>query len=117
MPAFPPSAVCSCSPVFPAEPPPPEKISLPLQAEKLRNRLQDLENLLARFDCRSRSGRHLPNPRRPAAEQQREESLPNALEDFLAFQGTQTGLNPPCLSHTPPAPGGHPKRPETGDEM
>ncbi|XP_029692909.1 laminin subunit gamma-3 isoform X1 [Takifugu rubripes] len=56
------------------------------QAEKLRNRLQDLENLLARFDCRSRSGRHLPYPRRPAAEQQREESLPNALEDFLAFQ-------------------------------
>lgn len=58
------------------------------QAEKLRNRLQDLEKLLAPFDCQSRSGRHLLDPRRPAAEQQREDSLPNALEDFLAFQGT-----------------------------
>lgn len=77
-------------------------MSVPFQAGKLRKRLQDLEDVLARFDCRSRSGRHLPNPRRPEAEQQREDSLPNALEDFLAFQGTQARLNPPAASHSLP---------------
>uniref|UniRef100_UPI0037E9A314 laminin subunit gamma-3 n=1 Tax=Semicossyphus pulcher TaxID=241346 RepID=UPI0037E9A314 len=69
------------------------------QAEKLRTRLQDLEKLLARFDCRGRSGKqqqqqqqqqhHLLKyhmSRLHEHEHQREDSLPNALEDFLAFQ-------------------------------
>ncbi|KAM4634707.1 laminin subunit gamma-3 [Polymixia lowei] len=60
------------------------------QAEKLRARLRDLEKLLARFDCQGRfghrhhmkyyaHGRHKHN-------HQGEDTLPNALEDFLAFQ-------------------------------
>lgn len=61
------------------------------QAEKLRTRLQDLEKLLAHFDCRGRFGKqhHLLKyhmARLYEHEHQREDSLPNALEDFLAFQ-------------------------------
>ncbi|XP_034565301.1 laminin subunit gamma-3 isoform X1 [Notolabrus celidotus] len=61
------------------------------QAEKLRTRLQDLEKLLARYDCRGRSGKqhHLLKyhmARLYEHEHQREDTLPNALEDFLAFQ-------------------------------
>ncbi|XP_060916773.1 laminin subunit gamma-3 [Labrus mixtus] len=61
------------------------------QAEKLRTRLQDLEKLLASFDCRGRSGKqhHLLKyhmARLHEHEHQREDTLPNALEDFLAFQ-------------------------------
>uniref|UniRef100_A0A672HK63 Laminin, gamma 3 n=1 Tax=Salarias fasciatus TaxID=181472 RepID=A0A672HK63_SALFA len=61
------------------------------QAEKLRTRLQDLEKLLARFDCRGRFGKH-PHllkyhmARLSEHEHQGEDTLPNALEDFLAFQ-------------------------------
>lgn len=107
----------SCSPGCPPPPPPVGvclcftpyvgitfgSISVPSQAEVLRGRLQDLENLLTRFDCRSRSGRHPPYPGGPAAEHQREDGLPNALEDFLAFQGAvkpPAGLNPGTVSHT-----------------
>uniref|UniRef100_A0A665WYV5 Laminin, gamma 3 n=1 Tax=Echeneis naucrates TaxID=173247 RepID=A0A665WYV5_ECHNA len=61
------------------------------QAEKLRTRLQDLEKLLAHFDCRGRFGKqhHLLKyhmARLYEHEHQREDTLPNALEDFLAFQ-------------------------------
>ncbi|XP_053267613.1 laminin subunit gamma-3 [Pleuronectes platessa] len=61
------------------------------QAEKLKTRLQELEKLLAHFDCRGRFGKqhHLLNyhlARLSEHEHQREDSLPNALEDFLAFQ-------------------------------
>ncbi|XP_047426599.1 laminin subunit gamma-3 [Mugil cephalus] len=61
------------------------------QAEKLRTRLQDLEKLLAHFDCRGRFGKqhHLLKyhmARLYEHEHQREDALPNALEDFLAFQ-------------------------------
>ncbi|XP_028274254.1 laminin subunit gamma-3 [Parambassis ranga] len=65
------------------------------QAEKLRTRLQDLEKLLAHFDCRGRVGKqqqhhhHLLKyhmARLYEHEHQREDTLPNALEDFLAFQ-------------------------------
>uniref|UniRef100_A0A8D3AEZ2 Laminin, gamma 3 n=1 Tax=Scophthalmus maximus TaxID=52904 RepID=A0A8D3AEZ2_SCOMX len=61
------------------------------QAEKLRTRLQDLEKLLAHFDCRGRSGKqhHLLKyhiARLYEHEHQGEDTLPNALEDFLAFQ-------------------------------
>lgn len=65
---------------------------MPLQEEKLRTRLQDLEKLLAHFDCRGRFGKqhHLLKyhmARLYEHEHQREDTLPNALEDFLAFQG------------------------------
>uniref|UniRef100_A0A8C5G955 Laminin, gamma 3 n=1 Tax=Gouania willdenowi TaxID=441366 RepID=A0A8C5G955_GOUWI len=61
------------------------------QADKLKTRLQDLEKLLARFDCRGRFGKrqHLltsPMARLYEHEHQGEDTLPNALEDFLAFQ-------------------------------
>ncbi|XP_035524349.1 laminin subunit gamma-3 isoform X2 [Morone saxatilis] len=61
------------------------------QAEKLRTRLQDLEKLLAHFDCRGRFGKqhHLLKYHMAKLyehEHQREDTLPNALEDFLAFQ-------------------------------
>lgn len=61
------------------------------QAEELRTRLQDLEKLLAHFDCRGRFGKqhHLLKYHMAKLyehEHQREDSLPNALEDFLAFQ-------------------------------
>ncbi|XP_069024859.1 laminin subunit gamma-3 [Embiotoca jacksoni] len=61
------------------------------QAEKLRSRLQDLEKLLAHFDCRGRFGKqhHLLKYRMARLyehEHQREDAFPNALEDFLAFQ-------------------------------
>ncbi|XP_030006241.1 laminin subunit gamma-3-like [Sphaeramia orbicularis] len=61
------------------------------QAEKLRTRLQDLEKLLAHFDCRGRFGKqpHLLKyhmGRLYGHEHQGEDTLPNALEDFLAFQ-------------------------------
>ncbi|XP_053709504.1 laminin subunit gamma-3 isoform X1 [Synchiropus splendidus] len=59
------------------------------QAGKLKSRLQDLEKLLAHFDC---SGRFTKQPHLLKGHMagihphQREDSLPNALEDFLAFQ-------------------------------
>ncbi|XP_029024398.1 laminin subunit gamma-3 isoform X2 [Betta splendens] len=61
------------------------------QAEKLKSRLQDLEELLAHFDCRGRSGKqqHLLKyhmARLYEHEHQGEDTLPNALEDFLAVQ-------------------------------
>uniref|UniRef100_A0A3Q1H167 Laminin, gamma 3 n=1 Tax=Acanthochromis polyacanthus TaxID=80966 RepID=A0A3Q1H167_9TELE len=61
------------------------------QAEKLRTRLQDLEKLLAHFDCRGRFGKQHHLLKYHMAwlsehEHQREDTLPNALEDFLAFQ-------------------------------
>ncbi|XP_029921853.1 laminin subunit gamma-3 isoform X2 [Myripristis murdjan] len=61
------------------------------QAKKLGARLQDLEKLLAHFDCQGRFGHrnHLlkyHKDRRHEYEHQREDALPNALEDFLAFQ-------------------------------
>ncbi|XP_033845842.1 laminin subunit gamma-3 [Periophthalmus magnuspinnatus] len=61
------------------------------QAEKLQTQLQDLEKLLAQFDCRGRSGKqpHLLKYHRSRLyghEHQGEDTLPNALEDFLAFQ-------------------------------
>ncbi|XP_075954415.1 laminin subunit gamma-3 [Anarhichas minor] len=61
------------------------------QAEKMRTRLQELEKLLAHFDCRGRFGKqhHLLKyhmARLYEHEHQREDALPNALEDFLAFQ-------------------------------
>nr|XP_020475128.1 laminin subunit gamma-3-like [Monopterus albus] len=61
------------------------------QVEKLRTRLQDLEKLSAHFDCRGGFGRqhHLLKyhmARLYEHEHQREDTLPNALEDFLAFQ-------------------------------
>lgn len=61
------------------------------QAEKLQTRLQDLEKLLAQFDCRGRFGRqpHLLKYHRSriyGQEHQGEDTLPNALEEFLAFQ-------------------------------
>ncbi|KAM9306899.1 laminin subunit gamma-3 [Pholidichthys leucotaenia] len=67
------------------------------QAEKLRTRLQDLEKLLARFDCRGRFGKqhHLLKyhvARLHEHEHQREDTLPNALEDFLAFQEAREAL-------------------------
>lgn len=64
-----------------------------LQAKKLQTRLQDLDKLLAHFDCRGRFGkRHHPLKYATTGlyegEHQREDTFPNALEDFLAFQGT-----------------------------
>nr|XP_040053897.1 laminin subunit gamma-3 isoform X2 [Gasterosteus aculeatus aculeatus] len=61
------------------------------QAEQMRTRLQDLEKLLAHFDCRGRSGKRHPLLKYPMARlhehgDQGEDALPNALEDFLAFQ-------------------------------
>ncbi|KAM4527482.1 laminin subunit gamma-3 [Odontesthes bonariensis] len=61
------------------------------QAEKLQTRLQDLEKLLSHFDCRGRFGKqhHLLKyhmARLYEHEHQREDTFPNALEDFLAFQ-------------------------------
>ncbi|KAL6096645.1 lamc3 [Pungitius sinensis] len=58
------------------------------QAEKMRTRLQDLEKLLAHFGCRGRSGKqqHPLLKGHMARLYQGEEALPNALEDFLAFQ-------------------------------
>ncbi|XP_032425902.1 laminin subunit gamma-3 [Xiphophorus hellerii] len=60
-------------------------------AEKLQTRLQDLDKLLAHFDCRGRFGkRHHPLKYATTGlyegEHQREDTFPNALEDFLAFQ-------------------------------
>nr|XP_057920257.1 laminin subunit gamma-3 isoform X2 [Doryrhamphus excisus] len=61
------------------------------QAEKLKMRVQDLEKLLAHFDCRGRFGKQRPPLRYRAdgiheGERQGDEALPNALEEFLAFQ-------------------------------
>ncbi|XP_068190889.1 laminin subunit gamma-3 [Antennarius striatus] len=61
------------------------------QAENLKTRLLDLERLLVHFDCRGRSGKqhHLLKyhmARLYDHEHQGEDTLPNALEDFLAFQ-------------------------------
>ncbi|KAL0965256.1 hypothetical protein UPYG_G00278840 [Umbra pygmaea] len=61
------------------------------QAGKLKARLQDLEKLLVRFDCRNGYGRQyhmLQFHERQNHERghQGEDSLPNALEDFLAIQ-------------------------------
>ncbi|KAK7896102.1 hypothetical protein WMY93_021427 [Mugilogobius chulae] len=61
------------------------------EAEKLQTQVQDLEKLLAQFDCKGRSGRqpHLLKYHRSRLyghEHQGEDTLPNALEDFLAFQ-------------------------------
>lgn len=69
------------------------------QAERLRSRLQDLEKLLARFDCRGRSRKQQQQQQQQhhllgyhtawlhqQHQDQREDTLPNALEDFLAFQ-------------------------------
>ncbi|XP_035996258.1 laminin subunit gamma-3 [Fundulus heteroclitus] len=61
------------------------------QAEKLQTRLQDLEKLLAHFDCRGRFGKRYHPLKYSSAglyegEHQREDTFPNALEDFLAFQ-------------------------------
>uniref|UniRef100_A0A8C6M1M2 Laminin subunit gamma 3 n=1 Tax=Nothobranchius furzeri TaxID=105023 RepID=A0A8C6M1M2_NOTFU len=61
------------------------------QAKELRTRLQDLEKLLAHFDCRGRSAeQHLllkyHMARLYELHHQREDTFPNALEDFLAFQ-------------------------------
>lgn len=63
-----------------------------LQAGTLKARLQDLEKLLARFDCRSgyRRQHHVREylvRDRHEREHQGEDTLPNALEDFLAIQG------------------------------
>uniref|UniRef100_A0A3P9QE66 Laminin, gamma 3 n=1 Tax=Poecilia reticulata TaxID=8081 RepID=A0A3P9QE66_POERE len=60
-------------------------------AEKLQTRLRDLDKLLAHFDCRGRFGkRHHPLKYATTGlyegEHQREDTFPNALEDFLAFQ-------------------------------
>uniref|UniRef100_A0A3B3X3W9 Laminin, gamma 3 n=1 Tax=Poecilia mexicana TaxID=48701 RepID=A0A3B3X3W9_9TELE len=60
-------------------------------AEKLQTRLRDLGKLLAHFDCRGRFGkRHHPLKYATTGlyegEHQREDTFPNALEDFLAFQ-------------------------------
>ncbi|TNN53381.1 Laminin subunit gamma-3 [Liparis tanakae] len=64
-------------------------------AEETKARLQHLEKLLARFDCRGRFGKqqqqHQQHQQRHMTrmyehEHQREDALPNALEDFLAFQ-------------------------------
>ncbi|KAF7662191.1 hypothetical protein LDENG_00243610 [Lucifuga dentata] len=54
------------------------------QAEKLKSCLQDLEKLLARFDCRGRHKHHMDG--HYEHQHQGEDALPNALEDFLAFQ-------------------------------
>uniref|UniRef100_A0A3P8XGZ4 Laminin, gamma 3 n=1 Tax=Esox lucius TaxID=8010 RepID=A0A3P8XGZ4_ESOLU len=61
------------------------------QAGRLKARLQDLEKLLARFDCRTDYGRQyhmhqLHERQRHKRGHQGEDSLPNALEDFLAIQ-------------------------------
>ncbi|KAM8829151.1 laminin subunit gamma-3 isoform 2-T2 [Spinachia spinachia] len=61
------------------------------QAEQMRTRLQDLEKLLAHFDCRGRFGKQRPLleyhvSRLSEHQSQGEDALPNALEDFLAFQ-------------------------------
>lgn len=74
------------------------------QAEQMRTRLQDLEKLLAHFDCRGRSGKRHPLLKYPMARlhehgDQGEDALPNALEDFLAFQGN-SGQNPPRRFHS-----------------
>ncbi|XP_062333878.1 laminin subunit gamma-3 [Osmerus eperlanus] len=58
------------------------------QARKLRTRLQEAEKLLSRYNCRGNYGRQL-QPRdseHHQHEHQGEDSLPNALEDFLALQ-------------------------------
>ncbi|XP_034047896.1 LOW QUALITY PROTEIN: laminin subunit gamma-3 [Thalassophryne amazonica] len=65
------------------------------QAEKLSTRLQDLEKILSRFDCRGRFGqqRHLLKSHPLYGRQQQgEDTLPNALEDFLAFQEAREAL-------------------------
>ncbi|XP_077442006.1 laminin subunit gamma-3 isoform X1 [Vanacampus margaritifer] len=63
------------------------------QAEELRTRLQDAEKLLARFDCRGRLAKRRPPPGYPTygihGNQRDLEALPNALEEFLAFQEAQ----------------------------
>ncbi|KAM6984916.1 laminin subunit gamma-3 [Aplochiton taeniatus] len=56
------------------------------QAEKLSVRLQDLDKLLARFNCRDRYGKRYHIIERHHYEHQGEDTLPNALEDFLAVQ-------------------------------
>ncbi|XP_061913004.1 laminin subunit gamma-3 [Entelurus aequoreus] len=56
------------------------------QAEKLRARVQDLEKLLARFDCRGRYGKQRHPARYRTDGPQGDRGLPNALEEFLAFQ-------------------------------
>ncbi|KAM4720367.1 laminin subunit gamma-3 [Anableps anableps] len=61
------------------------------QAEKLQTRLRDLDKLLAHFDCRGRFGKRYHPLKYSTAglyegEHQREDTFPNALEDFLAFQ-------------------------------
>ncbi|XP_068615316.1 laminin subunit gamma-3-like, partial [Brachionichthys hirsutus] len=60
------------------------------QVENLKARLLDLERLLARFDCRGRFGKQqqdlLKHHVAGLHEHQGEDALPNALEDFLAFQ-------------------------------
>ncbi|CAB1318789.1 unnamed protein product, partial [Coregonus sp. 'balchen'] len=72
------------------------------QAGRLKARLQDLENLLARFDCRSSYGhqhhvrkyhvRQLHERQHHERGHQGEDSLPNALEDFLAIQEAKEAL-------------------------
>lgn len=61
------------------------------KAKKLRVHLQDLEKLLARFDCRGRRdhrqhGSEYDGDRHHEQGHQGEDVLPNALEDVLAFQ-------------------------------
>ncbi|XP_057674386.1 laminin subunit gamma-3 [Corythoichthys intestinalis] len=63
------------------------------EAEKLRTRLRDTEELLARFDCHGRLGTRRTTPGNPEdgihQNQRDREVLPNALEEFLAFQETR----------------------------
>lgn len=61
------------------------------QVMKLRTRLQEAEKLLSRYDCRGRYGRQRRGREQHVqGDQERghqgEDSLPNALEDFLALQ-------------------------------
>ncbi|KAJ7988353.1 hypothetical protein DPEC_G00322680 [Dallia pectoralis] len=56
------------------------------QAGRLKTRLQDLEKLLAHFDCRSGHRNQYHMRQRHERGHQGEDSLPNALEDFLAIQ-------------------------------
>nr|XP_046224234.1 laminin subunit gamma-3-like [Oncorhynchus gorbuscha]XP_046224235.1 laminin subunit gamma-3-like [Oncorhynchus gorbuscha] len=72
------------------------------QAGRLKARLQDLENLLARFDCRRGYGNHhhvreyhmrqLHKRQHYERGHQGEDSLPNALENFLAIQEAKEAL-------------------------
>ncbi|XP_071011165.1 laminin subunit gamma-3-like [Oncorhynchus clarkii lewisi] len=71
------------------------------QAGRLKARLQDLENLLASFDCRCGYGNHhvreyhmrqLHERQHHERGHQAEDSLPNALEDFLAIQEAKEAL-------------------------